>query len=55
VIVDDCERSIFIPSAIKAVNEPIFSATETIVPGTPAITFGAQTIIPSEPQNPLNA
>src|SRR5207249_4409857 len=30
-IVTGCERSISIPSAIKAVNNSIFSATETII------------------------
>ena len=67
-IVDDCERSISIPWAIKGVNESIISAIETIIPGTPAITSRAQivvcemqtivsiteTLISGDPQDPAN-
>src|SRR5207249_6264266 len=44
-IVDDCERSISIPWAIKGVNESIISAIETIIPATPAITSRAQIVV----------
>ena len=67
-IVDDCERSISIPWAIKGVNESIISAIETIIPGTPAITSRTQivvcemqtivsiteTLISGDPQDPAN-
>src|SRR5437667_4989681 len=67
-IVDDCERSISIPWAIKGVNESIISAIETIIPATPAITSRAQivvseiqtivsiteTVTSGDPQDPAN-
>ncbi len=45
-IVTGCERSISIPSAIKAVNNSIFSATETINRATFPMIFLLQRTIP---------
>ena len=45
VIVDDCETSISIPSAINSVHDSIFSATETIIRGTSAIVVMLQRTI----------
>ena len=45
-IVTGCERSISIPSAIKAVNNSIFSATETINRATSPMIFLLQRTIP---------
>src|SRR5213594_1009728 len=45
LIVDECERTISILKAINALNDSIFSTTETIIGGTLPIISGAHIVI----------